>query len=78
VGYRHLDSQNITPTFPFGHGLSYTTFDYGNLSISPATILTTGTVTVTLNLTNTGSYTGAETVQLYLGFHQRPANHPDS
>ena len=68
VGYRHLDSQNITPTFPFGHGLSYTTFDYGNLSISPATVLTTGTVTVTMSLTNTGSYTGAEVVQLYLGF----------
>ncbi len=68
VGYRHFYIQNITPTFPFGHGLSYTTFDYGNLSISPATVLTIGTVTVTVNLTNTGSYAGAEVVQLYLGF----------
>jgi hypothetical protein len=76
VGYRHLDSQTITPTFPFGHGLSFTAFDYGNLSISPATVPTTGTVTVTVRLTNTGSYTGAEIAQLYLGFPSEAGEPP--
>jgi len=68
VGYRHFDSQNITPLFPFGHGLSYTTFGYNNLRINPATIPTTGVVTVTVDVTNTGNRAGAEVVQLYLGF----------
>jgi hypothetical protein len=68
VGYRHFDSRDITPLFPFGHGLSYTTFEYGNLSINPTTISTAGMVTVTLAVTNTGSRAGAEVVQFYLGF----------
>jgi beta-glucosidase len=71
VGYRHYDQANITPLFPFGFGLSYTNFSFQNLAVTPATFSfttnPTQTVTVTLNVTNTGSVAGAEVVQLYLG-----------
>jgi beta-glucosidase len=71
VGYRHYDQANITPLFPFGFGLSYTTFSFQNLAVTPATFSfttnPTQTVTVTLSVTNTGSVSGAEVVQLYLG-----------
>ena len=51
--------------YPFGYGLSYTTFEYSDLKISPAVITPNETVTVTLNVTNTGSRAGDEVVQLY-------------
>ena len=52
--------------YPFGHGLSYTTFEYSGLTISPAVITPNETATVTLNVTNTGSRAGDEVVQLYI------------
>jgi beta-glucosidase len=72
VGYRHFDEDNIQPLFPFGYGLSYTTFGYKNLTVSPAKIpLAGGTnnqmVSVDFDLTNTGKREGKEIVQLYLG-----------
>ncbi|HTD23867.1 MAG TPA: glycoside hydrolase family 3 C-terminal domain-containing protein [Terriglobales bacterium] len=71
VGYRHYDAKGITPLFPFGHGLSYTTFSYKDLKISPKDVSFDGkhqpTVSIDLDVTNTGSVTGAEVVQLYLG-----------
>jgi beta-glucosidase len=54
-----------TPLYPFGHGLSYTTFDYSNLDISHASAAPGDTVTVTVWVTNTGRRTGSEVVQLY-------------
>ena len=63
VGYRYYDANHITPLFPFGHGLSYTTFSYSNLSVTPAS----GTISVSLDVANTGSRAGAEVVQLYVG-----------
>jgi beta-glucosidase len=54
------------PLFPFGYGLSYTTFAYSNLRITPDTINADGTVTVAATITNTGSRAGDEVVQLYL------------
>lgn len=51
--------------YPFGYGLSYTTFEYSDLKVSPALITPNETVTVTLNVTNTGSRAGDEVVQLY-------------
>lgn len=66
VGYRHFDKAGIAPAFPFGHGLSYTTFEYSNLKISKSSLATNKTVTVTLDVKNTGSRAGAEVVQLYL------------
>ncbi len=55
-----------TPLFAFGHGLTYTTFDYGGLEVSPAAVNTDGTVEVALSLTNTGKRPGEELVQLYV------------
>ncbi len=70
VGYRHYDEKDVKPLFPFGYGLSYTTFAYRNLKVSPSTISGSGTgdVTVDLDIANTGSRAGAEVAELYLGF----------
>ena len=56
----------ISPKFPFGYGLSYTTFSYSDLKLSKHKIKKTETIEVTLNITNTGKYAGEEVVQLYL------------
>ncbi|HUX96605.1 MAG TPA: glycoside hydrolase family 3 C-terminal domain-containing protein [Bacteroidales bacterium] len=62
VGYRHYDSRNIEPLFPFGHGLSYTTFEYGDLMLKNIK----NSVICRFNVKNTGGVDGAEVVQLYL------------
>jgi beta-glucosidase len=64
VGYRHYDARGIAPLFAFGHGLSYTTFSYANLTITRGA---GATVTVEADVTNTGTRTGGEVVQLYVG-----------
>ena len=64
VGYRWYDAQNVAPLFPFGFGLSYTTFSFGNLSVGQ---LVNGRSTVTATVTNTGSRAGSEVAQLYVG-----------
>jgi beta-glucosidase len=64
VGYRWFDAQGRTPLFPFGHGLSYTTFAFSGL-----TVKNTGDgATATFTVRNTGRRAGAEVAQLYLGF----------
>jgi beta-glucosidase len=68
VGYRYFDSQNIQPRYPFGFGLSYTTFEYSHLAVSPDVPDADGIVTVTVDLKNTGQRVGAEVAQLYLSF----------
>ena len=65
-GYRWFDKMGITPLFSFGFGLSYTTFQYSNLSISPASVAPGEPVTIRFNVTNTGSRPGDEVPQLYL------------
>jgi beta-glucosidase len=65
VGYRWYDARNITPLFPFGFGLSYTTFDLRNLAVSAAAGGTTG-ASVSFDVVNTGSRPGAEVPQLYV------------
>jgi beta-glucosidase len=72
VGYRHYDAENIEPLFPFGHGLSYTTFAYKNLSIG-AKNLSAGSkfeepVTIDFEVANTGKMFGQEVAQVYVGF----------
>ena len=57
---------NSTPLFPFGYGLSYTKFHYGNLRIEPASIVPNDQAKVSVDVTNTGSRAGDEVVQLYI------------
>ncbi|KAE9394948.1 glycoside hydrolase family 3 protein [Gymnopus androsaceus JB14] len=64
LDYRYMEANNITPVYPFGYGLSYTTFGYSSLSIDASAT----SVTVTFDLANTGSFNGTEIPQLYLGF----------
>jgi beta-glucosidase len=66
IGYRWYDANNVTPLFPFGFGLSYTTFGYSNLAVSA--VSPSGQVQIGFDLTNTGTLAGAEVPQLYLGF----------
>lgn len=66
VGYRWFDTRKIRPLFAFGHGLSYTTFGYGKLSADASKIGPDGALTLSVDVTNTGSRAGAETVQLYI------------
>ncbi len=66
VGYRHYDKYNIDPLYAFGHGLSYTNFEYTDLKLSARSIRAGEPIEATLMVTNTGSRAGAEVVQLYL------------
>jgi beta-glucosidase len=65
VGYRWYDAKSKTPMFPFGYGLSYTTFGYKNLTVGTADA--SGNVAVGFDLTNTGSRAGTEVAQVYVG-----------
>jgi beta-glucosidase len=67
VGYRHFDALNIDPYFPFGHGLSYTSFEYSSLQISSKKMGDNENLTVSFKVRNTGNRYGAEVAQLYLG-----------
>ncbi|WP_327287017.1 discoidin domain-containing protein [Streptomyces sp. NBC_01198] len=63
VGYRWYDTNNLTPLFPFGFGLSYTSFSFGNLQVGA---VSNGQATVKATVTNTGSRAGSEVAQLYV------------
>lgn len=67
VGYRWYNAHHLTPLFPFGYGLSYTTFKFSNLRVSPSSTTSPGTVRVAATVTNTGSRSGSEVAQLYVG-----------
>ena len=75
IGYRGYEQSGIKPLFPFGFGLSYTTFAFSGLSVTP-TYDGTGTVTATFIVTNTGSVAGAEVAQLYIGENNPPVKRP--
>ncbi|HXL88981.1 MAG TPA: glycoside hydrolase family 3 C-terminal domain-containing protein [Streptosporangiaceae bacterium] len=64
VGYRWYDTKDLTPLFPFGYGLSYSTFSFSNLHVGSLTA--GGAATVTATVTNTGSRSGADVAQLYV------------
>jgi beta-glucosidase len=66
VGYRYYDQKGIEPLFPFGFGLSYTTFVYSNLSIAAAEFKAPDGIRVSVDVTNTGARAGQEVVQLYV------------
>lgn len=67
VGYRWHDTKKIPALYPFGHGLSYTTFEYGKPVASARSMNADGLITVRVPVTNTGSRDGKETVQFYIG-----------
>jgi beta-glucosidase len=67
LGYRYFDKAATRPLFPFGYGLSYTTFAYSDLTISPSITDLKGTVTVSFKIKNTGGREGAEVAQVYVG-----------
>ena len=77
VGYRYYDTKKMDVLFPFGHGLSYTTFEYSNLKLENArgecakAINDTDTLTVTADIKNTGNVAGKEIVQLYVGTKEK-------
>ena len=66
VGYRWTDKQQIKPLFPFGYGLSYTTFQVSNLRADKKEMTDDGQLTVTADIKNVGSVAGAEVLQLYI------------
>lgn len=66
VGYRWFDAKGIEPLFPFGHGLSYTSFDYENLQVAPELVNGSPVCRVSCNLTNAGTMPGAEVAQVYV------------
>ncbi len=69
VGYRWFDQQNLKPLFPFGHGLSYTSFQYSGLNAAPAK---DGGLDVSFTIRNTGKVAGDEVPQVYLGAPKNP------
>lgn len=66
VGYRHFDKAGIQPLFPFGYGLSYTTFRYSNLKLSGASLSPDDTITASVDITNTGKRAGEEVAELFI------------
>lgn len=73
VGYKWYEAKNIQPLFPFGHGLSYTNFEYKDLKVE---IRDNHEVSCKFHVKNTGSYIGAETAQCYVGFLQKEESDP--
>ena len=77
VGYRWADKQKkVKPLFPFGHGLSYTTFAYGKPVADSKTMSADGTLTVKVNVKNTGAREGQEVVQMYISDKQSSLPRP--
>ncbi|KAG8943855.1 hypothetical protein FRC04_002478 [Tulasnella sp. 424] len=75
VGYKGYQLRNIAPLFPFGYGLSYTTFKYGEAKVS-ASSSGDFSATVTVSVTNTGSVAGSEAVQVYVSLPRGQLSHP--
>jgi beta-glucosidase len=73
VGYRYYDTYDVVPAFAFGHGLSYTTFEYKDLSVEQ----TGDMVSVKLKVTNTGPVAGAEVVQVYIKDEEAALERPE-
>jgi len=77
VGYKHYQSRGITPLFPFGFGLSYTTFEYSDLQVLPSSSSDADfTASARFTITNTGTLPGSEVVQLYIALSSGSLLHP--
>jgi beta-glucosidase len=75
-GYTLADKKGWEPRYPFGHGLSYTTYAYANLSLDAAEAKADGVIRASVDVTNTGSRAGEEVVQLYVGFPSSRVDRP--
>ena len=76
VGYRWYDSKGVLAQFPFGHGLSYTTFEYSNAKAAKSVMKADGTLKVSVDVVNTGDRDGAEIVQLYIADTEASVDRP--
>jgi beta-glucosidase len=77
IGYRYYDAKQMPVLFPFGHGLSYTTFAYSNAKVSAEQFKDVDGLTVTLDVTNTGKFPGKEIVQVYVHDQKSVLVRPD-
>ena len=77
IGYRYYDAKQVPVQFPFGFGLSYTTFKYSNARVSAASFKDVDGVTVSVDVTNTGKFAGKETVQVYVHDRQSGLVRPE-
>jgi len=77
IGYRYYDAKEMPVLFPFGYGLSYTTFEYSNPQVSARTFKDVDGVTVTVDVTNTGDVSGKEIVQVYVHDHEAGLTRPE-
>lgn len=75
-GYRYVDKNDLDPRYPFGFGLSYTSFAFRNLRLAAPTVAPSGRVRATVDVENTGSVAGEEVVQLYLGYEGSRVDRP--
>jgi len=66
VGYRYYDTKGIEPLFPFGHGLSYTKFEYSDISVDKKDVSDNSIINVSVKVKNVGKMAGKEIVQLYV------------
>jgi beta-glucosidase len=76
IGYRHFDTKNIEPLFPFGHGLSYTTFTYKNIKSDKIILSGKGRLRISVDILNDGQREGSEVVQLYVQSLQSSIERP--
>lgn len=77
VGYRWADTKKVKPLFPFGHGLSFTEFTYGNPVADKSVMTDSDTISISLDISNTGKTAGAETIQLYISDPKSSVMRPD-
>lgn len=77
VGYRYYDRKELVPLFPFGHGLSYASFEYSNLVLDKKQMKDTDQLRITIDVTNTGTCAAQEIVQLYVRDIQSQVIQPD-
>ena len=77
VGYRYFDKKKIEPLFPFGYGISYTTFQYSAIRADRSQMKDTDTVTVSVDVTNTGCVKGKEIVQIYVSDEKSRLRRPE-
>lgn len=76
LGYRRFDKSGAKPLFPFGYGLSYSNFEYKNLTVSPVQVSGDQLATVAFDITNIGSRAGADVAEIYVGDRHAPVPRP--